>query len=767
MVAFISALLVLSLFALKQRNAKTLEAVQESESGIPIFRDGEFRAAVHEAAQRWTDAGKALDGHNVAAAFSAFQSARSATSIYVEHYGERPAEPGVDVRTWVNRQQQVFHDALLAEAPRLFEALAAGDVEVGEVKRLVESFAYYGLKEVEQRFKAEEPHLLEARAKSAAHWLRVKFQSTDTAFDESIRRALIRQWRELGHLKLTFGTPMGPLEERATWKTLTIRADQQYAHYVPTEDSRQKWQVTPPEIPESVAVTFRVDGGAEIPTTWDRIGAIQAAVSVPDSLWVAINGYNVQDQADRVKQEKQAELVAAVVAGLEKLPEFQVFPGIDAGALALRRGRTLDLAAANALVFFDRPRLVGELTTLSRDPVFHGPVALLVITHEIAELGPWLAQVLPTLPPTVQTPVMRELQKKPWFCEYEPLVAMVAAPGREDIQDVLDVLRGELHVPKVRAAIAQQIRVSPQRLNWAYLYVAEAPLEDLRAQLPGWLTGADQRFGQSIFFEIANRDAATATRAALDLFESAPAQTQVAFLNHLNRAIDIPQRELTALLRKAVTQGYTADVRDSARQTLESKSYEPDCWDILRGLASGESDPRRRAKIEERLILNATRAHPEAAVAYLLTQLDSATPTTRDLAIGQLLLQNNPHTEWFDALGHLLAAHPNDAGLLRRIIGELSQHGRLRRGWRFDEFLPHLRPLLLAAGHSADPQVRRQGYELMGYAIKKGAPAYIELLKTAQPQELDPKLQAEIARQLATKPDAPVPAPEQGPRSSP
>jgi len=742
-----------AVFFMKRHKANTQEQVREAETGVTTFKEGEFRRDVKQAQEHWQAALKAVSNRDLPAAFKSFQQAKSALSTYVDHYADKTVEPGVTVKTWVQQQEQALRDALLVETPRLFEAVAAGDAASDEVKQLVQNFAYYGLKDLEQRFKEEEPRIIEARAKAAPRWLRVSVSSDQPEYAEIIRRELGRKWNARFGQKLVFGYALNDLERRATWKALDIRIEQENARYAVVGNSQLKWKITPPEVPRSVTFTFKSQGTPEVPTTWEPLQPIRAAVEVPESLWIKMSRYGAVNEANQVKLDKQKELIAAAAKALETLPEFRVFPNVDASSVQLRRGNTLDLEAARALGYLDRSRLVRELPELARDPALSGSVALVVVAHEVTELAPWLAQTLPALPRNTQTPAMKELENKPWFGEYDPLLAVVAKSTREYPQDAAAALRGQLKVPKVREAVLQQIARSPFRDNWLYLFVPEASPDDLRALAPKWICDTNQHFSQSAFLAVGNRDRALATQLALDLFDRVPEPTQVVFFDHFNRSRSQPTPETTQLLRKAATTSRNREVRAAAIRALESRAYEADAWDILQTVLPAETDPRRRTDLEGRLILNALRAHPVTGRQFLMDALSSTNAQSRDLAIGQLLLQDNPTPELFRALAQMISRQSSDRTLLRTVMNNISQHSRLRRGWTFADFQPDLSPLLLAAAGSPDPQVRRQSYEVMGYAIKKGAVKYAELLQAAQPNEADPKLQTEIARQLATKPE--------------
>ena len=125
-------------------------------------------------------------------------------------------------------------------------------------------------------------------------------------------------------------------------------------------------------------------------------------------------------------------------------------------------------------------------------------------------------------------------------------------------------------------------------------------------------------------------------------FSEVQPRVQEWMLRMLNPADPDRGADALKILSGAAAQEVDNDLRRSARSQLLEICYLPDAWDVVRGLADDVEDPQQRGRMEQRLLYNVARAHPEKATEYLREHMYGDNPPLRDAAVGQLIGGDDP-----------------------------------------------------------------------------------------------------------------------------
>jgi hypothetical protein len=730
------------LWSLTQRHNTSVEArMRETETGVPAWDASTAKDAVAKANDSWHAAMQAVAAREPKEAFDAYHRAvRGDAAFLVKNHPDKEAGPGQTLRQWFDERDKAFRDAFLPQMDWILDSLAKGDLSSGEVKQLVQNLAYVDFKEPEQRFKKEEKRIAEERAKAATRWLRVELQHNVDTYEGVVKEALRTKWNDRYGFKVVFGYPLSDAERQATWKTLTVDLNQQDAHY---KGSNQKTAfLSGLSVPESVGLRFKLAGPDPVLTSWDSLAPLSVSVEVPASLWVKYDRYSddkpatLQAEARRVGEEKKKELVAALRQQLKGLPGFTLFPGVNPATLSLLKGDRLDNQAATALAYLEPDRLKSEAVRLtqSNNPRLREDLLGLAISTELEPLAAWVTKNLPLADRQTQSRLARELGRKPWYGNFEPLLAVIVAATNDYPQEAVQALRGHVQHRRVQEVLAQKAAVSRdyQRGNYAHLFLSEAPWEAVDARARQWVTDKDGNFAAQAYTALLNRDRARATALMLEVFEQASPRAQAVMLQQFTFSPERHgDREMSLLLRMA-RQKTNREAKAEARSAIRKVAYTAAGWQAYSALAKEEADPRQKHFMEEELLHSVHRALPDRAEAYRLEKLRGTNALLRDFALFDLLSTDDPKDAVLRELAQLIATRPQDSTLLPKSVAAIRQYHTLRRNWDFSEGQQDLKTILELGSRHAEARVRRDAQEVIAYAVKKGHAHYASLLQGAQ-----------------------------------
>ena len=741
LVGLVIAMFVATYFISEHRNSRVTEAIRESETGVPTFRESEFKATLGKMRPLWSEAAAQWRARRAQASFDAYHNIKGTMSVYLQHYPDKEVEPKLTVKQWLEQEETAYRDAVAKDLTWLFDGLANGDFTPEEVKRAVSGFAYDGLKEPEAQFKAEGPRIEQARVKAARKWVRVTVSLNNSAYEVPVMKEIRDKWAGRGGFKLVFSYPLTPLENEATAKTLDFHVDQHDTVYESPKGLTTTVQRSI-SIPDAVRLTFKVQGASRVPTSWDQLSPVSASVKLPDSVSVWGKGGVTTESTDKLIKEKQAELIATLTAKLKaELPKFEIFPGVDVTKLSVIQANRLDRAACATMAFLDPERLRGELMKLTEtaDPLLSQDLAFMAVSLDIDSLAPWLIRKAPALAKEAQIEVARELRTRPWFGDYEVLAGLIGNSTYFP-EDALRACEGHFE-SKVRETVIKKINdpATQDRVNYLTFYLHQAPMDDVMRNAAGWAKDRNSNFAVSAYIGILNREQKRAFDLMFEVFDQVTPEVQSQMLRFFKYS---PQEHgskgLDLLVKVARLKN---DASPSARDVIRQASQISAAgWEAYLTLAREETDPKAKERMERDLIVHARQAKSGKSPAFIQEKFKGTDPVLREAAIQVLIETDEVKDELLHDLAKMVADNPDDKALLQTVIFGIRQYHSIRKNWDFSEKGTDLKTLLQLGTHSPEPNVRQACYQVMVFAIKRGFKEYESMLNSAMAVEKEPRL---------------------------
>lgn len=713
----------------KQRK-KQEEMIREIDTGKITFRGNEVEAAMGEAEERFKQAGAALEAGELMASFDSFHKGRGLVSVYVDQHGEQVVD-GQTIAIWYEEHTKPYFGKMVTAFQGMLDQLKQGQVDPGEVKDLANFFNSDGLLKLKEIYGERLPEIEKARARQAAGWLRLHVYGGDKDFLEVVRSRIAERMGEPGGAKVVPGYSMGPEETRATWKSLAVAVNIENASYQFEGKTRDAYQFVQPNIPKSAKVEFKLEGAGEVVTNWDKQKPIRAEIDVPASILLK-KGNDGEAQAKQIAAEHRQQLLAALDKAMETLPKLVLFPDIDIETAAMVKDGRLDRQVVMAIAYADRGRVLGDLSTLAKEGVesSHGDVAWLAVALGMEELAGFVADKLPGLDGRVQTEVLRELEKRPHYGDFEPLLAVIhnASPRQTPPSAAVQALGKHLDEEKVKKAFVDKVGdpSSPGRSNYVPALVRGLPGEELAALAPVWIADQDENFARQAFTQIRNRDQALANVQMEKLFDKVSPAVRQSMLQGFRFNENEHSPEMLELLKQAAAQREDKGLRQSALGILVDAAYVAEIWDFLDGQMEKESDARERERIKERLVYHLRRAHAEDADAILTQWLEDASGQIRFSVTMALLEQDDDKKAKLQMLADRLKAG-QDPEILRGAVQAAYQYWKLRKGWDAEPLYEPLGEVLKMGLASDNGNVRQQAQEVVSRAMAAGDARYGEL----------------------------------------
>jgi hypothetical protein len=344
--------------------------------------------------------------------------------------------------------------------------------------------------------------------------------------------------------------------------------------------------------------------------------------------------------------------------------------------------------------------------------------------------------------------MVAELKKRPWYGNYEPLLAVIEYTSMAYPAEAVEALQGQFGEKKVRDLILRKINVtrSAPRRGYATVFTRESPMEEVDKRVAVWLKEKDPEFSTQIYHTLLQRDAARATKLMYQCYDQAPHRTQTAMLQSFRFTPTGNDDPAIPFLLKVARQTANYDARNEARKKIRETAYLPACWDALLSFSKEEINLKTREEMERTLALNARRAHPETADEYFITLLRGKDAEQRGLALHELLGSEGPKHTVFRELTGLVTANPKDGELLKQIIFCVHQYHSIRPQWQFGPDQVDLKGLLELGARHPESQVRRNSYNVMAFALKKGEAHWQATLKAALAAEKSESLRQEFSK---------------------
>jgi hypothetical protein len=713
------------------------------------------KALVEKAEKIWDEAEAALAAHDLKAATAAHQKL-DLTTLEGNSNVLSGAEiaPGQTVGDWFKARRERYKELLLAEVDWQMEALARGEAESSEFRNFVSYYPPY-LGNLGAHYEKRKMGIAVKRARLARRWLRVQIAGANADLAEVIQKGMRSQWQGgPAGLEPRFDWAVARPEELATWGKLEVRCAVDNAQYASTS----KLVHASFSIPQAISVSFNMEPPAHVETSWDQLPPIAVSETVPQTL--LFDDSDDRAEAERIRDEIEAKLHAALEAKLRELPQFELFPGANPDSLSLTDANSqFDPRAARAMLVKAPARLEAELPPLLEkaliDPKYIGQVSAFLVAAGLQAHAPWVEEHLPSAKNEGRDAV-KELAKAPWFGDYGPLLAIVKQKGHPQRMEALHALVGYFRESKPNAAVRALVSdpSDHDRSNIAHFIVQQASEDEIR-EFGAWVQDADQNFARTVFVALRNRSPELADQVMAENFAGASPELQRGLLIGFRFDRD-KHGEATLRMLAAALDSPDQQTARAALSALMEASYTPTGWDILRENLSKVREEQMRAQVQSKLMIDVGRAHPDKAPDFLRQSiLDSNAQAAaleepadkrrgseppalwlRDTAINQYMEPEKPsRSERVSLLADLVRERPQDKRLLRAILTNLDQFAQIRQGWDFAQ--EDLLYLLERGLEHPEKNARQFVYNFMFKALEKGSEDYRDRLANALEKEED------------------------------
>jgi hypothetical protein len=743
---------------------KTMDQFMEAERG-----PGMQAFDAEEAQTRLADLKQTMDK---AADALAQQDEQTASTLFQKHYnhfdglyshGEERLASGQTLKEAYDAIFESYATHVLSAFDSMIKAALEGEIDPLRVQRFSQHHGSL-LPELTKRYQQERKTIEASRARLASTWFRVVIQDSSDDWRADLEQAFRNKWNPDLGMKLVFGSPLGSLERKATWRELKVTTKLSHARY---SDTGKGWGDV--QIPQTLEVTFLTLDKNAVPTSWDELLKLTLSVEVPSSIERRSDGS--YDEA-RTWTTKNMELLRKeMIAGLAVLPEFDIYPGIDPATLKLVKddGR-LDKEAATILSLKAPGLLRGHFKTVmdTANPALRSDLIQFVISHQQETFLPWLTDTLKEADERTRFEAMEVLRDNPWFGDYEPLLILLEQSNEQTLHKGLQSLYGQLDNEKVADVLKRKSedRENTTRRFFAELYIREIPQEKL-AEISSWIQDPDVEFASRAYQELLRRDKKLGEDLVIKTLHLVPDPVKMTMLSGLRLHEDtFAQSGLIPRVVSLAQQTENQPLSERAESCLISSCSQPEVWQALRSLHDSEAVLHDRLAVYSALVYQARNANQgtlDEAMAWLDQQIDtsqkqimegladaadSRSKTSlrrlqdiRNQAIGHLFQQPGPWDAQVRRLHQLYTAYPSDESLCIGIAQALGSNAN-KGGWVHDQ--NEYRALLEALVIHDHKNVRGPIYNALGHSAGKGWQQYRTMLEDALGREQDQYLKRSL-----------------------
>ncbi len=691
-------------------------------------------------------------------AVRAFREAQSELGELPMHHGARELAPGVTLGARCTAAFESLRVPAEAQLDALAAKYAAGQESWDKLQEFATAFSTAPLA-LDARLRTREDAIETLRARNAATWLEVEV-SGPPRYRELVMKTLLQRWNGKTGYRIVFGSGHADRSRRAAWKRLGVSVEENKTGYSRTG----LHMANRPEafLPDSVVVNFRIDHDlAKVPTSWDKLPQLRVTEDAPNSISVE-SGRGEGASLKHWEESMRTKLVEKLAAKLGDLPEFSLFPGMDATKLKLVGASGLvDRTAAVALAHLDRERFNREWTEARarRSTVTDGALALLSVQMRWETEIPWVCQSLVSADSATQRDAATLLRANPAYGNYQPLLALLARTQDRGVRnDLLAALKGQfVSNAAVKASMIELLKGREERrAEIVEPFLAEVPPAELPAYA-AWLLDSDTQFADKVFETMLRRDRAVAEGLLLRALDAAPPQTLAMLIPNL-RVNDKTDTALVDRLARMVDDTRMPEApRMAALNALLGGVNLPALHAALSRVNPQALDANHRRQLERRLVDSARQALGDGADAYLLQRLSKAlesdyaayaervrTQGRRELGQAQgigldimeaLFASDVPKDAGITAVYQYLRGRPDDRPASAAAVTAILQSIRHRRNWNYAQ--PELLQIVRTGMTHPAINVRSYAYEIASLVAAKGIPGWNEALNEGLNAEPD------------------------------
>lgn len=378
------------------------EMIYEAE-GYVAWDEEKAKEVFQQSDELLDSAIHALQAHKREEARLLYNEAVTNAALYLENHRDKQLESDLTIGEWKKLRNGVYLGILLDELDHLSGLLGSGDIKAEAVEWFVRGYSDMDLRPLKQTYEDREKDLEKTRSQKAPKWLRLRvYDSTGgMKYEKTIAQEVAGRWTPDYGFKLVLGKSLGPVEEKAIWKRLTIHANEKSAYYEFQGQGGDNQFVnrSPPVIPYKLTLSFKIEGNSAIPTSWDNLSEITLDAPAPETLYLSHNSSRSLDEGDRLETESRKILQDKLRQELGNLPVFRLFPGLDAGQLTIigNNGK-VDRKSATALAYLSPGKFSAQLKNALKIDSRSGRGELmgLVVDLGLEEHSGWLLQSLET-----------------------------------------------------------------------------------------------------------------------------------------------------------------------------------------------------------------------------------------------------------------------------------------------------------------------------------------------------------------------------------
>lgn len=591
----------------KKHNEETVNQIERIERGATAWDEQKVAQAATEAAAKFQEARGILREKGPRAAFYPFREGRDQLIPLVDLRSDKQVSDGQTAEQFLHAHAEAFAGVLIPE----LEAIAA-DLEQGrgwpdDLKQLATDYDYYGVPGVKDWYQERCESVEAVRAAAARRWVRVEIVGDTRKYRDRLEKCFRDNWRPVGDRQLVFGYAMSGAERQATWKSIDVACQATTAIYTDANPGRRRHgqYLETPSIPERLTIKFKVNGRSPVPTTWDALETIDIDNEVPRTVTMRIGNNGTYDEAARLEEQYDRQLMERLEKALTKLPAFGVYPGVDPSSLHAVDGGRIDRKAAGALALIDPRRLERELAKaiVSQDPAVQAEAIASIVELDLKNFAPWVIETVSRLDGHNLQTAVKAFENNGGYGDYKPLIAVLADPDSDAASYVMRALQGRLGNTEARQAISRRLSGTRarDRANYIYLYVQEAPIEEIAAGAAGWLHDEDEDFAGVSFAAINRRDKALAEKLTVEHFAGAGERVQEAMLKLFSFDPERHGEAELAIIRAGATNSESRQVKSAAYDRIWNDARTPGMQRLMSALVEQEQDPRYKEQLQKRL----------------------------------------------------------------------------------------------------------------------------------------------------------------------
>jgi hypothetical protein len=562
----------------------------------------------------------------------------------------------------------------------------------------------------------------------------------DPAYRDALQLGMETAFGGGDGFRLVFGPGLTRREETLTWMTVRARVQERKQRYL------EEGGLSGFSLPDSVRVVFDIDKRHEVPTAWDGLQPLSAAVELPEHFRVREGEIRSLAQTEEAAhREKLNNAVQEAAAGL---PAFEIAPGVAAEGLSVMRDGRLRKKDGHTLALLDPARFEREVRNAVGAVAAEDVPALLelIVENDLGELETWVKQMLREADPRLRAELLRVIEARPWYADGRPLLALLQFEEPRAVAGAAELLAPLLVDEGVREAFLRQMDRTEgyAREALARVYAEQAPIPALEL-CEEWVTDQNERLAAAVFAALHRRAPELAQSTIRLKYDRAPLQVRehMMLVYRFDPATYV--RRDGRVVAMALEDEQSATLRRHAlKQLYGGVAATPTGWEALQRAAAKEEWGREAPRMRRALVEAVDTAFPDRAEAVYLAELKDSEHNLQAVAVHEAAQFEGETPSVWAELARRARSSDWDAqtwgGALRAIQAGLSG-GSLRAD------NPDLVAVAEAMATHPERTVRWRVVSLLRAALsREGGEGFLPVAEQMARSEPDPKLRRRLER---------------------